>query len=257
MSKTILPSSADRQRAQYTPPPLGSVGANGERLRRPWIDFGPPVAEYPYADARRRVLLRKVRFAPPGGNPPKAFRMYARRRESNSTWLKPRDLKRKYPYAAEYFDGLLYRLPELLVALRSPDNGPIWWCAGEKDTDAVAKLGVVAVTHWQGEAVGASELQAEHFRGWRGGIYLIADRDTTGAFDVVRRFDLLRAVGTPARHLRIVVGAVEGKGADAFDHIQAGGGLDDFIVVPVDRAREIAARSTAQRRSRDGYGGAR
>jgi hypothetical protein len=252
MSKTILPPSADRQPALYIPPPFARIGPDGERIRKPRIYLGEPVAVYDYADARGRVLLQKRRFAPPyEAQDTKAFRMYARRREGYA-WVWPRDLKDKYPYAAEYFDALLYRLPALLDA--TADDGPIWWTAGEKDADAVAALGVTAVTHWQGESVGASSRQAEHFRGWRGGVYLVADRDSTGAFDVVRRFDLLRSVGVPARHIRIVVSAVEGKGADAFDHLAAGRGLADFIGVSEERAREIAATSTVLRRSRDGYG---
>jgi hypothetical protein len=237
---------------QYTPPP--AMVGGGER--RPRIDLGSAVAIYDYPDARGRVLMRKLRYAPPCGDPPKAFRMQARIREGH-VWLTPKMLDANHPEAEwpQYFNRLLYRLPALLAA--TAEDGPVFWVAGEKDADAVASLGVVAVTHHQGEAVGPSAAQAEHFRGWRGGVYLVADRDTTGAFDVVRRFDLLRAVGVPAKHLRIVVGAVEGKGCDAFDHVAAGGGLDDFRTVPVDRAREIAATSTAQRRSRDGYGWSR
>lgn len=255
MSKAILPPTAERQRERYTPPPV--IVAGGER--RPRIHLGTAVAVYDYPDARGRVLMQKLRYAPPGGEP-KQFRIRARSRE-DYVWLTPRKLDAMYP-AQEwptYFDGLLYGIADLRRALKrgAEHGGPVYWCAGEKDADAVAALGVVAVTHWQGEAVGASPAQGEHFRGWRGGVVLVADRDTTGAFDVVRRFDLLRAVGIPSRHLRIVVGAVKGKGADAFDHLAAGGGLDDFIVVPESRAREIAATSTALRRSRDGYGGTR
>src|ERR1039457_3009178 len=95
MSKTILAASADPPREQYTPPPLVSVGANGGRVRRPKVYLGQAVAIYDYPDVRGRVLMQKLRYAPPGGEP-KQFRIRARSRE-DYVWLTPRKLDALYP----------------------------------------------------------------------------------------------------------------------------------------------------------------
>jgi hypothetical protein len=151
---------------------------------------------------------------------------------------------RKHPLA----DTLLYRLPHLLANRRAD----LRWTEGERDCEAlVESFGVLATSH-HGGAGKATPKQAEWLRGRKGRIFLVADRDPAGTYDVVRRYDLLRAVGIPKKRLRIVWPVPAFKGADARDHIEAGFGLDDFVPVKIDRLREEAATVIPDRGSGNG-----
>lgn len=197
------------------------------------------VACYQYEDERGRVLLRKWRFekVPPATQDvpfpkaEKAFRMEARSQEGYA-WANPTHFEHKYPSAHDYFHGLLFNLPLLLA-----DPPTVALTEGEKDSCALVDVGVPALSHWQG-AQNFTEGQAERFRGYRGHIDLLADADPAGAADVIRRYDLLRAVGIPTGRMRIVLAAPGHK--DAADHLAAGHALNEFREWPIDAMREVA-----------------
>jgi hypothetical protein len=81
-------------------------------------------------------------------------------------------------------------------------------------------------------------------------VFLVADADAAGAACAVRRYDLLRAVGIPARRLRLLVPARGYK--DAADHLVAGHPLSEFRRWSLDAMREIAATAPTPTKGR-GY----
>ena len=192
---------------------------------------------YNYEDKRRRVLLRKWRSTATDDFPniPKKFWMEARKREG-CVWVNPTHFENKYPGAHDYFHSLLYNLPLLLA-----DPAEVWLTEGEKDSDALVRAGLAALSHWQG-AQNFTEGQAEHFRGYRGRVVLAAD--------VVRRYDLLRAVGIPEDRIRLVVAASGLK--DAHDHLAAGHSVAEFREMPLEVVRKFGRRAPAPGSSRGG-----
>ena len=193
---------------------------------------------YEYPDKRRRVLLRKWRSTATDDFPniPKRFWMEARKRVG-CVWVNPTHFENKYPGARDYFHSLLYNLPLLLA-----DPAEVWLTEGEKDSDALVRAGLAALSHWQG-AQNFTEGQAEHFRGYRGRVVLAAD--------VVRRYDLLRAVGIPEDRIRLVVAASGLK--DAHDHLAAGHSVTDFREWSVEAMRKIGRRAPAPSRGGRDY----
>jgi DNA polymerase len=93
----------------------------GETLK----DLSPTTATYVYKDAQRRLYMKVIRTANKS-----SFPTY---RWEDGAWVKG------WPKEA-----IPYRLPELLAA---PPDEPIWLCEGEKDSDNVAALGLVATTN--------------------------------------------------------------------------------------------------------------
>jgi hypothetical protein len=136
-------------------------------------------------------------------------------------------------------DGLIYRLP-LVLANR---DARLIGAEGERDADSALGLGALATCH-HGGGGHFTEAMAESLAGHRGQIVLVADNDVIGALDVCRRFDLLRAVGIPAKRLRVCEVALTHRGADLRDHLEAGYGLDELRRADLDALREIAATAT-------------
>lgn len=183
----------------------------------------------------------------------------------------------------------------------------VFWTEGEKDCRAADELlcdADLAVEfsplHWTGVAVShhggagqATPQQAEHFRGYRGRVYVAVDWDDAGAACALRRRELLRALGVRTKLVRPADGALRypalppaargggrglsarerfelevwaradglpsrpSGGADLTDHLAAGYALRDLV--PVRRADLAAAAHEAQSRwarggSSDGYG---
>jgi hypothetical protein len=132
-------------------------------------------------------------------------------------------------------DSLMYRLPWVLG---NPDER-LLLAEGERDADAALRLGVLASSH-HGGAGKFTEAMAESLASHRGRIVLVADNDPAGAYDVCRRYDLLRAVGIPAKRLRVREVVPTHRGADLRDHLEAGYRLRDLRNADLDRLREVA-----------------
>ncbi|GAB3812129.1 hypothetical protein [Kribbella italica] len=144
-------------------------------------------------------------------------------------------------------DRILYRLPQVLRERKT--GADLFWTEGERDADAIASLGYVATSHHQA-AGHATQAQADWLKGWRGRIYLVADRDIPGAVCALRRYDLLRWAGIPARKLRIVRTRI---GKDARDHIEAGHSVNRFHRLDPEALREIAETARAEDFTSAGY----
>jgi hypothetical protein len=118
---------------------------------------------------------------------------------------------------------ILYRLPEVVQAIR--DHKTVYLVEGEKDADAIVSLGGVATT----APMGANNFNKVDI-GPLGNAHLIAirDQDEGGegwAQQVHNRLDGFAADITWKR---------PAVGKDAADHIAAGYGLKDFVVVAAD-----------------------
>jgi hypothetical protein len=158
----------------------------------------------------------------------------------------------KYPTAIvdNRVQGWVYRKHSLADSLvyglhRVADNPDelLVLTEGERCAVAALRLGVLASTH-HGGAGKFTEAQAESLAGHRGRFLLVPDNDPAGAYDVCCRYDLLRAVGIPAKRLRVREVAPTHPGADLRDHLHAGYTLDDLTPADLDRLREVAAAAT-------------
>lgn len=136
-------------------------------------------------------------------------------------------------------DSLIYKLP---LVLANPD-ARLLSCEGERDACAALDRGILASSHHGGGGK-FTEAMAESLAGHRGRIVLVADNDVTGAADVCRRFDLLRAAGIPASRLRVREVVPTHRGADLRDHFAAGYGVRDLRRADLDQLREVASTST-------------
>jgi hypothetical protein len=115
---------------------------------------------YDYRDEDRRLLFQVVRL--PGHN------FLQRRPDGTNGWVyKLGDVRR-----------VLYRLHELATADRSD---PVLVCEGEKDADALARLGLVATTNPGGASEGKSKWRPEFSESLRGRkCVLLPDLDKVG-----------------------------------------------------------------------------
>jgi hypothetical protein len=197
---------------------------------------------YTYEDENGREVFQHVRWRldPPIPRPKKFT--YRWRHGPGYVWV---------PQKPDNADLYLYRQPELLDAL--PTSDAVGWAEGERDAEALTKQGLTATSHHQGAMVGASPRQARWFKRYQGDLILWADRDAPGAADVVKRYDLLRALGIPRRRLRLVCSALDYEGADAADHFREGLGLDDLVDVPLTTLRKVAATATPTDYRAGGY----
>lgn len=154
-------------------------------------------------------------------------------------------------------DAILYMLRWLVEAVSARVRDPIFWAEGEGDADALIDAGVFATSHHQAANRSTPE-QAEWLRGHMGEVFVCADLDGPGAACAVRRYDQLRAVGIPARRLKIVAPHMDvcravGKGADVRDHLDAGHPVSALRPVKLARIRAVAERATPADFTSAGY----
>lgn len=251
MTAILPPTNVARRQPQQTRP------SETRRVRpdpSPAPSTGTPApigCTYEYPDEQGRVLLRKHRYykapAPtrefPFPAPEKRFQMEARSR-IDYAWVKPKGLRVKYPAAAAYFDGLLYRLPEL-IALQKDPAAHVYVTEGEKDADGVMGLNlprVVAVSHWQGGA-GPSPEQAQRLKGWLGRVTVCVDADPAGAAVGLQWFGLLKRIGMSRGQIRLVRAAgPTAPGRDVTDHLADGYGLEALVELDPQRLAKYAER---------------
>lgn len=176
-------------------------------------------AVYQYRDETGKVLFEAVRYNP------KDFKQ--RRPNGKGGWI----------YQLGDTRRVLYRLPEVVKALETKQH--IYICEGEKDADAVATLGLCATCN----PMGAGSWQKEYSAVLSGvSVTVIADKDKAGYSHAQKVRDSLGSVGCAVR----VVEAKEGK--DAYDHISAGYGIEDFQEVEESRLSNLKPEPTSKTR---------
>lgn len=198
---------------------------------------------YKYTDEDGRELFCVDRFKPKDPKEPKYFEQWrhvngalvmglkegwynpGKGRFSNKWWLHQgkNDITDRPFVNSQWFPEarrVLYMLPKVL---RARDSGEeVWFCEGEKDAHAVEAKGATATTCPGGSGNWRPEF-GESLRGCQ--VCLVRDNDEPGYKRVARTYEALTSIGCVVR----VVAPAEGK--DAWDHLDAGYGLDEFMPV--------------------------
>jgi putative DNA primase/helicase len=161
------------------------------------------VATYDYTDENGKLLYQVARFTP------KDFRQ--RRKVAGEWQWKLGDTRR-----------VLYHLPDVIEAREA--GALVYVPEGEKDVDRLHTLGLTATTN----PGGAGKWRPEYSESLRGAhVVIIADKDEPGRKHAASVAASLAPLAAAVR----VVESAEGK--DAFDHLAAGLGLEDFVSIDI------------------------
>ena len=194
-----------------------------------WVGTAPPAPRpvaaphprrtiseaYGYTDDAGRLLYQVVRYEP------KRFSL--RRPAGDGTWLPDLDGVRR----------VLYRLPTVISAVEA--DRTVFITEGEKDADALERLGLVATT----ALGGAGRWETDYTEALRGAdVVILPDNDQPGR-DHARK--VARALHGRAKRVRVVeLPGLPEKG-DVSDWIAAGGtpeGLQALVEAAPDRTPE-------------------
>jgi 5S rRNA maturation endonuclease (ribonuclease M5) len=167
-----------------------------------WTPQGEAVAIYDYVDENGTLLFQVCRTAK------KDFPQRVPDASKKSGWRWSLGSTRRVPY----------RLPKVLAAIA--ENRTVYIVEGEKDVQAIERVGAVATTGPGGAGKWRDEYD-EHFRG--ADVVIIADRDEPGRKHAIDVAAHLRAV---TRSVRIAEAA---DGKDATDHLAAGHSLAELV----------------------------
>jgi putative DNA primase/helicase len=181
---------------------------------RPW---GHDAAAYIYLDENGAPYLRVVRTTA------KQFPQY---HWEMNRWVLGKPAGPKIPY----------RLPELVGA--APET-PVFICEGEKDTDNVAILGLIATTNPEGARKGA---WSNDFNRWFAGkrtVYILEDNDDDGR----------RHASEVASALKDIVGEIR---IVSFPELPPHGDVSDWLEMGGTKA-QLLARAKAGRAPGGGY----
>jgi putative DNA primase/helicase len=178
-------------------PPSQNGHANGKT-------FGRIVATYDYRDESGRLLYQAVRIEP------KDFRQ--RRPKDGGGW--------EWKLAGTR--RVLYRLPELLAA---DPNAIVWKPEGEKDTDNMRAIGLVATTNVMGAGPGKWKREyAEALRGRH--CVVVPDNDQPGRDHAEAVANSLAGIAASVKVLALA--GLPDKG-DVSDWLAAGGTADELV----------------------------
>jgi hypothetical protein len=182
-----------------------------EREKGEWSPHGEVVATYDYTDEHGMLLFQVCRTV---------------RKQFPQRALGPDG---KWQWRLSGVRRIPYRLPRLISAVSAGQL--VYIVEGEKDVHAIEHAGGVATT-----APGGAGKWRRDYDTWFGGadVIIVADRDEPGrkhAADVAAH---LRRVAKSVR----IAEAAEGK--DAYDHLTAGHGLDEFEAASGDQPRYAA-----------------
>ncbi|MEU0560905.1 hypothetical protein [Dactylosporangium sp. NPDC006015] len=181
------------------------------------------VAEYEYRDADGTLVFAVARCALKGDGC-QGFRQWRPdpTKKSGKRW------SRKLDDGTTVGEGLPYRLPDALKALQGkPFTTNLWIVEGEKDAERLRSMGYTATCN-AGGAGKWTQAHADHFRGLKPDVMVMADYDRPGyahAEQVVTTFLPI------ARGIEVVRAAVDVKGADLSDHLDAGFGMHQLVTV--------------------------
>jgi putative DNA primase/helicase len=172
--------------------------ASGER------QWGRNTDTYIYLDEHNAPYLKVVRTSA------KQFPQFHR---VNGHWVKGKPKGPKIPY----------RLPELVAT--APDI-PIFICEGEKDTNNVAALGLVATTNSEGAIKGMWTADLNKWFVGRHTAYILEDNDGDGRRHVI---EVARELQNTVRELRIVSFPDLPVKGDVSDWIETGGTREQLL----------------------------
>lgn len=116
----------------------------------------------------------------------------------------------------------LYRIAEVCEAVRL--GLPVYVNEGEKSVEALRRKGHVATC--QPSGAGNGKWLEQHTTALRGAhVVIVADRDDAGGAYAKEVYSALEPV---AKTIKVVRSKTRGEHDDAYDHLQAGFGVDDF-----------------------------
>lgn len=203
-----------------------------------WFDGRALVRRYEYHGPDGTVLFWHDRYALPDGGKTFGYGHQKPGQKRVRHW-KPGTR----PVDAIDADAYLYRLPEVLAAVRAGRR--VWWCEGEKDAETVVAQGKVGTSHHGGAGKVFQEMA-----NWLAGsdVYVVLDNDIPGYHDGWLRYQVLKAVGARVR-FRAPVHPYK----DVTDHIEAGFTLRQMVRVPKATVRAQALRYTEATARAAGY----
>jgi DNA polymerase len=182
---------------------------------RPW---GHNTDGYIYQDANGAPYLRVVRTSA------KQFPQY---HWDNGRWVKGKPAGPKIPY----------RLPELNAG--APDV-PVFICEGEKDSNNVAALGLIATTNSEGAGKGKWTADLNKWFAGKQIIYVLEDNDEDGR----------RHAREVASHLQQIVGDIR---IVSFPELPPKGDVSDWLDMGGTKDQLLARAKAAPRWQHDGY----
>lgn len=172
-------------------------------------------ATYLYRNAERQPIMRKHRVVDDDGK-----KRFFWEHFKDGQWVKGQSGAAEMPP--------LYCLPDVIRAAKN--RGVIYLSNGEKAADRLRAEGVVATCAMNGE----SKTQSEKKFGQREVSYLegsamviiVADKDDAGELNAKWIAELLLQARIPCQ---VVQSATSGAKDDAYDHLEAGYSLDQFV----------------------------
>lgn len=180
------------------------------------IPLGPPEAIYDYTNADGKLMYQSLRYRieKSDGTAGKTFKLRRPHDSRPGNWIS--NLAGTKP--------LLFRLPRVLVAVQRGE--PIFVAEGEKDVLALESAGATATTNHGG----AEQWLNAHTDALEGAdeVVVVADKDEPGRKHARKVAEALTPL---VEKIRVVEAA---SGHDAFDHLDAGHGLNDFVPVDLD-----------------------
>lgn len=137
------------------------------------------------------------------------------------------------------FRPCLYNLPAVLDQARH--GGEVWIVEGEKSVSAARQLGVVATCSPNG-----AKAWRTYYADWLKGaamVHIVADNDDDGK----ERYAAAVSASCRAAGLKTKVWAtpLEVHGADLYDHVIHGLGIQDLVPITVNRLRPVGAEMAA------------
>jgi hypothetical protein len=194
---------------------FGDISASGDpQPPGEWTPAGPAIAIYRYVDEQGELLYEVLRTAT------KDFRQRRPDPTQRSGFQWKLTGVRRVPY----------RLPQALQAVA--EGKTIWIAEGEKDVEALERAGVTATCN----PGGAGKWRREYDGYLEGAdVRIVQDRDEPGRKHALHVAEGLRRAGCTVTILE------PRTGKDAADHLAAGHGLDDFVVVGEPAARKTEA----------------
>jgi len=201
---------------------MAALGVTDDDRRPAGYEKRPDQVEYVYRDTHGQPLLRKVRTMRDGR---KDFHVQNWR---NGSWVMGKGAA----------SAPLYRLPEVLSAVQG--GRTVYINEGEKACDALAAQGLAATC--QPFGANGSNWSQQHTQLLKNAhAVIVADRDEVG--EKYARHIAAQLQGV-ACSVRVVQSCTEAEKDDAFDHLAAGHGEDDWV----DRHDLLPPRGLSTRR---------
>ena len=199
---------------------------------------------FTYRDEKGRELFQHVRFIPEDGKRVVYYRW--RHHPKDPYWVNGKPTRRTHGFDA---DDYLYRLPEVLVAVRAGES--VWWAEGERDALALRNAGVCGTSH-HGAATTVFVEQGAWLADARE-VVLCLDKDAPGAADGLLRWQILvEDCGVDPGRIRVLYSPQRGC-KDVRDHLEAGHPLSALRTMSLSGLRKEASKYTKETAKRAGY----